>query len=233
MKKILSVLACVLLLLIVFLPMGVLITSLLGYTFALTYPWVFIGAMVAVAAALVLLSALTGETVDNKIIQIVFSLLTPCALINTAFYLRACGSVWLVISLFLCVGCGYLTMRQGNPQVVRLGALVLSASLMLPMVLICFLLLVAGSTQVNTVVQTVDSPSGVCYAEVISSDQGAMGGDTVVNVHTGKEIDLGFVQIHKKHQRVYLGKQDEYKTMDIQWKNDNCLLIDGKEYPIK
>ena len=98
--------------------------------------------------------------------------------------------------------------------------------LLLPFVL--FVLSLRGLSQ-NTVVQTLDSPNGTYFAQVIDSDQGAMGGATIVEVYQSNS----FLGRHKKVDRVYTGRYGEYKTMEIYWKDDTCLVINGTEYPIK
>ena len=86
----------------------------------------------------------------------------------------------------------------------------------------------------NTVVKTVDSPDGSQYAEIISVDQGALGGSTVVNVNKyNKNLSLLLFNISKKPNRVYIGEWGEFEDMDIYFKNEECLVIDGTEYEIK
>ena len=233
MKKVLSVLVWILLVLLAFVPLGVGVTAIFGYSFVLANYWAFAIAEIAVAAVLVLLSLISKETVDDKISQVLFALITPCALINTAFYVKQCGTTWLVLSLLLCIGCGYLTIRHGKPLSVRAGALVLTAALVLPVCLICVLLNAIGNAQVQHVVKSVDSPNGVYYAQIINSDQGDMGGDTIVKIYSCKELDAGFFKISKKPLVIYIGEEDEYKTMELEWINDERLLIDAKEYFIK
>lgn len=106
------------------------------------------------------------------------------------------------------------------------AALLLLLLMLLPFLL--FLLSLRGLSQ-NTVVQTLQSPEGTYFAQVIDSDQGAMGGATIVEVYQSQS----FLGRHKKVGRVYTGSYGEHKTMQICWKDDHCLIIDGIEYPIK
>ena len=140
MKKLLSVLSCLLLSLIAFCPVISLICAAFGYKFTLVYPGAFAIAIFALTAITVLVSILSKEILENKFICVVVSALTPMALINTGFYVRSCGTLWIIASVLLCVGCGYLTIRHGKPLTVRTGAMVLTAGLLLPMVFICFVL---------------------------------------------------------------------------------------------
>lgn len=76
------------------------------------------------------------------------------------------------------------------------------------------------------------SPDRTYYAEVVNVDQGALGGDTVVYVHRSRGINLFLLSFNKIPQTVYIGEWGEYKTMQIEWKNENCLLINSEEYNI-
>ena len=85
----------------------------------------------------------------------------------------------------------------------------------------------------NTVVQIVESPSGKYYAQVIDSDQGALGGDTLVDVDEKSGINVILFKIEKKPQRVYSGDWGECNDMQIDWKDDDCLIIHSTEYQIR
>lgn len=69
----------------------------------------------------------------------------------------------------------------------KIVSLVLSALMVLPIGFLSFIVLIFGDIGQNTVVQTVDCPSGEYYAQVINSDQGALGGDTFVDVYKKAE----------------------------------------------
>ena len=78
----------------------------------------------------------------------------------------------------------------------------------------------------KTVVQTIPSPSGKYYAQVIDHDQGALGGNTIVEVYKKSNPKA-------KPQTIYDGEWGEYKTMEIYWEDDNCLVINGIQYKIE
>lgn len=93
--------------------------------------------------------------------------------------------------------------------------------------LLSFLHILDGMTE-NTVVMTLDSPGGIYIARVIDSDQGAMGGNTFVDIH--KKTWFGG---EKKVTRLYSGPWGEYQTMDIYWKDEHCLVINSTEYTVE
>ena len=234
MKKLLSVLSCLLLALIAFSPVCSLACSIFGYKFTLVTPSVFAIAIFSLTGITVLVSILYGEILENKIICIVMSVLTPLALINTGFYVRSCGTLWIIASVLICVGCGYLTIRHGNPLTVRTGALVLTAGLLLPMAFICFVMSVANNTQNYDVLDTVYSPTGAYYAEIIDNDQGEKGGSKMVHIYPDKDIETPIFLIRKNriiiYEEFYKASEADKVEVVIQWKDDNHLIINGKNY---
>lgn len=234
MKKILSVLSCLLLLLIAFCPVISLICAAFGYKFTLMNPGGFAIAIFVLTAITVLVSVLYKEILDNKVICVIISLLTPMALVNTAFYVRACGMLWILASVLICAGCCYLTIRHGNPLTVRTGSLVLTAGMLLPMALACFVLSVAGKTQNYNILDTIDSPSGAYYAEVIDNDQGEKGGTKMVHIYPERDIDTPIFRIRKKRIIIYeeyyeANEADEVQVV-VEWQDDNHLVINGVNY---
>lgn len=142
--------------------------------------------------------------------------------------------VWIVVSVFIAIGCSaYLTLKHGTPRLLKIIMCVLSAILIFPVGFLGFISLIFGNIGQNTVVQAVESPNGVYYAEVIDSDHGALGGDTLVEVYENTEINLWVFRIFKKPQRVYHGEWGEFEDMDIYWKDDQCLVINSVEHPIE
>lgn len=234
MKKLLSVLSCILLALIGFCPVVSLICTIFGYKFTLVNPSVFAIAIFVLTAITVLVSIFYKEVLENKVMGVIVSLLTPIALVNTAFYVRSCGTLWILASVLICVGCGYLTIRHGSPFTLRTGALVLTAGLLLPMALATFLLLVAGRTQNYTVLDTVDSPSGVYYAEIIDNNQGEKGGSKMVHIYSEKDVDTPVFLIRKKriiiYEETYNADEADDVVVVVRWKDDKHLVINGKDY---
>lgn len=80
-----------------------------------------------------------------------------------------------------------------------------------------FVLLMANMGQ-ETVVQSVDSPNAVYRAELISSDQGALGGDTLIRVFV--------IGSRKSPQIVYRGEWGEFDNMTIYWQDDSRLTVE-------
>ncbi len=105
--------------------------------------------------------------------------------------------------------------------------------MVLPIGYFSFIALIFFNIGQNTVVKTVESPSGKYYAQVIDSDQGALGGDTFVDVYEKSRINAVILKVEKVPQRVYTGDWGEFENMQIYWKDDGCLVINSNEYEIE
>ena len=223
---------CLLFSLTILYPAGVIITACFGYSFELISVSAFAIAIAALSVCIVIL--VFKNQLESRTVQILLAIITPLSLINAVFYIFECPQIWVTTSVLLSAGCCcYLTVKHGKPLALKIIALVLSALMILPICLFSFIGLIFGNIGQNTVVQTVESPSGKYYAQVIDSDQGALGGDTLVDVYQDCGINALVFRIEKKPQRVYFGEWGEFNNMQIHWKNDNCLVINSVEYEIK
>lgn len=228
MKRLLTILICLLFLLTILYPAGALIFDYFGYNFTI----IGVPALALVLATLsVCLVALCFKVkLHSKLPQIIIAAVLPLSLINSLFYL---SGILTILLLMIYVGaCCFLTIKHIRLFALKATSLTLSVLLALP---IGFLLLLAslfGSFGKNTVIQTLQSPSGSRYAQVIDSDQGALGGDTYVEVYEKCLVDNFLIRIQKEPRRVYSGEWGEYDHMEIYWISDDCLVINSVEYEI-
>lgn len=234
MKKAISILMFLLFVLTILYPVGVTITACLGYSFELISVSAFAIATAALSVCIVVLDLICKNTLENNTIGILLAIIATLSLINAAFYVFKCSQICVIVSVLLSAGCCcYLTVKYGKPLTLKVVTLVLSALMILPICFFSFIALIFGNIGQNTVVQTVESPSGKYYGQVIDSDQGALGGDTLVDVYKKSGINLILFKIENKPQRVYFGDWGEFENMQIHWKDDNCLVINSVEYEIE
>ncbi len=234
MKKAISISGYLLFALVVLLPLGAALSACFGYTFEVTNYSVFAIITALLAVSEVVLSVIYKNPVENKAFAGLNVLLTPLSLMNAVFYIFECNKIWIAVSMLVCVGCCcYLTLKHGKPLMIKIIALILSALMVLPIGLFGFVMLIFGNIGQNTVVQSVESPNGTYYANVIDSDQGALGGDTLVDVYENKSVNALIFKISKKPQRVYHGEWGEFENMEIYWKDENCLVVNSVEYTIE
>lgn len=222
--------AVILFVLTILYPVGAALAACLGYRLepvSVSFYAFLIGVL---SVCVLVLDRKQGSTDGHSVISV---LITPFSLVNAALCMITCPEIPVIICVLLSVGCCFfLTARYGKPVVMKNIALVLSLLMALPISFLGYILLIFGNLGQNTVVQTVESPSGTYYAEVIDSDQGALGGDTFVDVHSKDRLHAVLFTIEEKPQRVYIGNWGEFETMQIHWEDDDCLVINGVEYEI-
>ncbi|HIW74800.1 MAG TPA: hypothetical protein H9684_10790 [Firmicutes bacterium] len=86
----------------------------------------------------------------------------------------------------------------------------------------------------ETTVREIPSPGGRYIAEVAARDQGAMGGDTLVNVREPqRDVDLLVGRLIRPSVRVYVGDWGEAETLSVCWKDERTLFIGGAEYAVE
>lgn len=233
MKKTTAILCLVLFDMTVFFPLGVIITGWFGYSFELGSVAAYTVVIEVLSLCAVLFSVVSKAEIKSKAFHVLMALLAPLSLVNAVFYIYYCHTVFVIAGMSVSAICACaLSIKYGKPLGLKIASLIVWALMVLPVCLISFMLLVFGEIGYTAVVKTVDAPNGQRYAQVVDVDQGALGGDTVVYVYEPKVIDLYILKIEKKPQVVYLGEWGEFRTMEISWKNENCLIINSVEYPV-
>ena len=173
------------------------------------------------------------KTVHTRAESMLTTLLFFFSAVHAFVYLWESKSFWIfLLAVAWVVFSGALMLKFGKYGCVQGLVTGVCLVLLFPMGLLSlFSLFPIGR---NSVVQTLPSPGGTYYAEVIDSDQGALGGDTLVEVYDNqKRINLFVLSVQKKPQRVYWGDWGEFKTMKLEWQSEQVLLINGKPYGIQ
>lgn len=232
MKKAVSVFEYILFALIALPSLITLIFTSFGYTVTF-FDYTAVALLTAVVAvAETVLSVIAKRQDYNKTVSVLFALSAPLLLIRLFMSgnLSATAAVCILISICCCF---YLTVKHGRPTALKVIGLVIFLILILPVCFLTLAELLFGSFGQNTVVETLPSPGGTYYAEVIDSDQGALGGDTIVNVYENFEFNAVIFKITKTPKGIYSGEWGEYKSMKIHWKDEKTLVINSVEYAIE
>ncbi len=230
MKKVISVLICLLLVLTLLFPVGRVVSFYCGYRFELISTSGF-------AVGLAVLSILTAsldlafpETILSKAVCVIVLLLPPLTVVNGLFLGVYCRKVWVTLCLVVYVACCLLLMiRHGKPLYLKVTSAILTAIIFAPTCLMGLMLgtfgLIIGE---ETVIQKVESPSGGYYAQVADR-----GGNTEVMVYEKSGFNALLFKVQKYPKWIYTGRYLEYETMEIYWQDDHCLIINSKPYEIK
>lgn len=232
MKKAAMILCCLLFALILLFPAGFFTAVYFGYLFNPISSFAFAVITAILSVCTVVVSFQTEDAIQSRAIRVLLAIITPLSLFNVHLYMvfciDNCNISGVIISTFVSAGCCcFLTVKYGKPLVLKIIALVLSAFMALPISLAgCVVSIFVH----NAVLQTVESPGGKYYADVIVSDHGALGGDTFVDVYEKGGIDC---IIRKWNQRAYSGNWSDHINMEIYWKDEQCLVINAVEYEIE
>lgn len=191
--------------------------------------------MAGLSISLALVMSGLKEKVTDPLVNILFAIIVPCALVNSV-YLIICGSIkWLVsigviIHIVVLI---YCMLRMGKASRIRAIVTIVVLLLTLPILVMCLLRLVVGPIAKNTIVDTIESPVSDYYAEVVSGDHGGLGGNTYVQVYEGRGLNLLLFRIQREPQRVYTGKLKEHENITVYWNDQDNLVINSQVYEIE
>lgn len=234
MKRRISILGILLFVLTILLPLGKLFSSFGGYTFELSNVTAFAIVTAVFSICLVILSLKDRSACENGFLRVFFVLLTPLSLVNAVCYIFENSGIGIVFCNLLSMGsCLFLTIKYGKPLMLKITVLVLSVLMIIPAGGILFIGVSIENFGQDVVMKSVESPNGLYYAEVTERNQGALGGNTVVNVYEDKGIDALVFKTTKRPRSVYIGEWRESENMIIYWKDDHCLVIHSVKYVIE
>jgi len=161
-------------------------------------------------------------------------------IINNIGASKGVTAEFIIIALdVLVLVCGYIIffVNQRIQKTVKLIFALLYGLLITLLLLVlgvmAFLAVIMGDFGSTTVMKSLPSPDGVYLAELISSDQGALGGSTHVIVTDVKHVlHLGVGRIQRQPEYVYRGSYGAVFSLEMHWESDSTLVINGDAYNI-
>ena len=235
MKKAVFVLTCILFGLAAFPITGELLGCCIGYSFELNRISVYAGTLALLSVLTTVLSVISKDSIQNNFTSTLLILMLPLSLVNIILFTFSSGTMWVYVSVTVTAGCAFfMVIWNGKYCASKIIALVLTAILLVPISLFGIFGVLLDDFGHVSVVKTVQSPNGQYRADVVDVDEGARGGSTLVEVYdNSRHFDLLIVTFSKKPQRAYFGEWGAFENMSIRWKNDRCLIINGKECEIE
>ncbi len=213
------------------LPAGKLLLPRFGYVLEMNS--VFLYALLTALLALCLAFRGGPGADSNRAAFVPAALLAPLSLLWGLFCLAADARIPVILCLLAGIGaCFVLTGKCGGPKVLKTVSFLAAGLLVVPVAVLCLLVLTFGGLSQETIVRTEASPGGTWYAQVIERDEGALGGDTVVEVRPQREWNAGLIRIAGEPRRVYTGDWGESGTMEIHWEDEHTLRIDSSLYKV-
>ncbi len=216
------------------LPVLLLIGEILGYVFSDACYYV----LSAACAGMIVLSCIILVKSKTPRLGAGFGLLISlCALSCTigalVFIFGEANLPYLILMLTGVVLSLFLLMRFVRSLLIRVVALVLCVVLIIPTLAFApFMMLLKDFGKV-TVVKSVLSPDQKYEAQLIDIDQGALGGATEIQVVKHRKNRDCLFYIEKPPMEIYSTGWGAADDLDIDWMDENTLLINGIQYPIR
>lgn len=212
-------------------PLLLLLGECFGYE-VIVRSWGMHGLLFTALFVFVSTRALRSEE-KSRAASILAAFLLPASAIHAFTWTIGRERFWLAALLSLVwVGFSIALMVQNTKAFApKLIASILSVFLMLPT--LAGVLLLPFTFGYRATVQTVTSPERNYRAEIVDVNQGALGGDTIVEVYDlRKQWDTVVFLVRKVPQEAYFGDWGEFQTMKIQWESEQILRINGRPYEV-
>ena len=214
-------------------PFCLLFSNLFGFAFSLSGYTLFSVICVSFSVLTLVVVFLKTELFLGKMFSRLFGLSLPLCTVEWLFFLTK-GDFPYVIA---CVLVAFVCVVAVNVKLVKSknAKIIISLSSAASFLFVTFfsvLFMFMGSIGASTVLDTIQSPDGVYYADIIDVDQGAFGGNTVVEVSKKRKADILIFRFEEKGKQMYIGEWNEYDDMEIFWKQNDCLVINSEEYTV-
>ena len=207
-------------------PAIILLTKRLNFSLKIENGLIFAVITTAVYAGIGILLIINKDKGVGKVQAVLFAVTLLLNQINALFFLFTAENMlskfliasWLIMTVILVA----VFVKSID---LKITFYVLSGILVMP---ICLLILLSNFG-VNTVLAREISPDNTYCAEVIDSDQGALGGATILNVYKYDEsFSIGSFDFRKDEKNIYSGRWGEYQS--IHWNDDDHLTMNDTTY---
>lgn len=225
----------------VLLPAGTLITGVFGYTFELFNYFVMGAITTAFSLFFMIFTIRKRSFVKRCYKKSWFIALSVIAFINYIFYgLIFDDDVALFIDLLIpgimiinFIFTVIINMLLSDTKARLIANIIAVLVIVIPLCFYSFFMVLFGGMGYVKVVRSVPSPNGRYIAEIVDINQGALGGDTVVQINENKGLNCFVFKIEKKPNGIYYGEWGEFETIDVSWENDDFVLIDSVRYRVE
>lgn len=148
------------------------------------------------------------------------------------------GTWIFVLSLYVIQICSWIIFFRLSSITIIKKILSVFYSIWIVLVHVLLFIMIIGSFIMaiavsNQILSTNDSPNGKYSIIVSSSNVGATGGSTKVEiVRNGHAINIGFGMLKPAKHTLYIGRFGEENELEIHWENDTIIYIKGKKYQV-
>ena len=232
MRRLLRICAALLLALLALLPVCMTVAACFGYRFRLgSYPaFAALLAVLSIVCAAVAFSLRREAAPVFRKFAALPAVVLPLAVLDALLVFLPCRTALVGGCVLLCVLACFVFTACGTPSAApRVVSLLLSGVLTVFAGGAAAFAAVFGNFARNTVVRALTSPDGAYIAEIISSDQGALGGDTFVEVRKNRGVITPLFSVTPgRGQRVYSGDWGAQRDLEVRWTDNGDLLVNGQ-----
>lgn len=212
------------LLLQLFLPVCVSLGYFTGRPFSLTVRWL---ELIVLSAATVIL---TKQLRKGKSSYALIPLL-PLSMLNALFLLLQ-GPLGGVVAI-ICLCCGWMLLQKAPKGFWRGTCYALSVLLTVGFLLMLPVWFFVQAMRSEETVWKLDSPKKHYTAIVTSVDQGALGGDTIVEVRDNRRSIPILLGRFTASREIYRGGWDTWQDMTLVWESETVLSLNGTSFPVE
>ena len=212
-----------------FYPVCALIALLFGYRFAILSETLWYLLLIAGTIGCILLLRKTEESYF-------WCGLIPVFAMGNWICSMYTGMLPLILSILMFFTTIPLLMRHTGINWLKVATLGIVGLLCMPLMGLSLLGGMVRQTTPSEVVYTETSPNGTHYLEHIKNWQTEKEKNyiVIVKVYENSGFDIGICSAAKRPVKLYVGEieKDLELEFEVRWKDDTCILIEGKEYPI-
>jgi len=171
----------------------------------------------------------------NKANRVFSTFLLPLSIFGELLFVSGANKnshfeITIALAFVACVCTAYIFGKFSSIFVLKILSVISSTLLIVLFMFALLLYNIFGNLSSDTVVKTLKSPNNTYLAKIIKSDQGMLGGNTDVEILNTENLNVIIGNFSRIPKQVYSGEYEEYKDMDIFWKNETTLVINGKEF---
>ncbi len=208
-------------------PVGTLIARLFGYDFAIFSEAIWFLLLLGGTIGCFLLLRKTEESYF-------WCGLIPLFAMGNWICCMTGGTFSLILAILMFFTTIPLSMRHTGIDWLKVTTLGITGLLCMPLMGISLLGNMASNNQPKTTVDLLTSPNGAYYVECVENKLTEKESLAVVKVYEDRGFNIGICSASKLPIKLHTETLDKEKgeKLEIEWKDDTCIIIDGKEYPI-
>lgn len=221
-----------LLIVLVLYPACRILSSFWDWSLRISYPTAFAG----VAAAVFVLHVLYlkhRNRAFSKSEEILFCFLPVLSMVWSMYYVIANGAqnvIQYIPITVICICSFYLSGFGKRHRIIYICSRIISVPVVAVIMVFYIVAILMSDFGATDVLKSIDSPGGRYTLRIVEVDQGALGGDTLVEVNKNS---VGFISVNPLFRLRRTLVKDDWgagEKMDVRWIDECTVLIDGAVY---